>query len=116
MCLGVPGEITEIDGREAVADFWGVERRVRLDVVGDAVEVGDYILNHAGFAIRKIPDREVEETMAIYESLFGDDTEEALDEIGAPRGADIDLGGEGSAASPGPMGSEPTPSGEHDDD
>ncbi|MFD1632620.1 HypC/HybG/HupF family hydrogenase formation chaperone [Haloplanus ruber] len=94
MCLGVPGEIREIDGTEAVADFWGVERRVRLDVVGDAVEVGDYILNHAGFAIRKIPEREVEETMAIYESLFGDDVDEALDEIGAPRGADIDLGGE----------------------
>src|SRR6056297_2234814 len=102
MCLGVPGEITEIDGHEAVADFWGVERRVRLDVVGDAVDVGDHILNHAGFAIRKIPDREVEETMAIYESLFGDDVDEALDEIGAPRGADIDLGdGQPDAEVPG---------------
>ncbi|MFW6320237.1 MAG: HypC/HybG/HupF family hydrogenase formation chaperone [Halohasta sp.] len=94
MCLGVPGEIKAIDGVEAIADFWGVERRVRLDVVGDAVDVGDYILNHAGFAIRKIPDREVEETMAIYESLFGDDVDEALDEIGAPQGAEIDLGDE----------------------
>ncbi len=100
MCLGVPGEIVEIDDHEAVADFWGVERRVRLDVVGDAVDVGDYILNHAGFAIRKIPDQEVEETIAIYESLFGDDAEAALDEIGAPRGADIDLGGEQPAVEP----------------
>ena len=100
MCLGVPGEIVEIDDHEAVADFWGVERRVRLDVVGDAVDVGDYILNHAGFAIRKIPEQEVEETIAIYESLFGDDAEEALDEIGAPRGADIDLGGEQAAVEP----------------
>jgi len=100
MCLGVPGEIVEIDDHEAVADFWGVERRVRLDVVGDAVDVGDYILNHAGFAIRKIPEQEVEETIAIYESLFGDDTEAALDEIGAPRGADIDLGGEQAAVEP----------------
>ena len=100
MCLGVPGEIVEIDDHEAVADFWGVERRVRLDVVGDAVDVGDYILNHAGFAIRKIPEQEVEETIAIYESLFGDDAEAALDEIGAPRGADIDLGGEQPAVEP----------------
>ena len=100
MCLGVPGEIVEIDDHEAVADFWGVERRVRLDVVGDAVDVGDYILNHAGFAIRKIPEQEVEETIAIYESLFGDDAEEALDEIGAPRGADIDLGGKQAAVEP----------------
>ncbi|SFC49246.1 hydrogenase expression/formation protein HypC [Halobiforma haloterrestris] len=96
MCLGVPGEIREIDGQEAVADFWGVERRVRLDVVGDAVEVGDYVLNHAGFAIRKIPDHEVEETMAIYESLFADDPDEALEEIGSQGSetAELELGGD----------------------
>ncbi|WP_135830516.1 HypC/HybG/HupF family hydrogenase formation chaperone [Halorussus halobius] len=92
MCLGVPGEVREIDGHEAVADFWGVERRVRLDVVGDEVEVGDYVLNHAGFAIRKIPEREVEETMAIYESLFENAPDEALDEIGAPEGTELDIG------------------------
>ena len=91
MCLGVPGEILEIDGNEAVADFWGVERRVRIDVVGDTVEAGDYILNHAGFAIRKIPEREVEETMAIYESLFADDPDEALEEMGASGDSATDL-------------------------
>ncbi len=111
MCLGVPGEITEIDGSEAIADFWGVERRVRIDVVGDSVEVGDYILNHAGFAIRKIPEREVEETMAIYESLFGDDPDEALDEIGADDDADIDIG-RGRPQTTAPGGD----AGEQDDD
>jgi len=111
MCLGVPGEITAIDGSEAIADFWGVERRVRIDVVGDSVEVGDYILNHAGFAIRKIPEREVEETMAIYESLFGDDPDEALDEIGADDDADIDIG-RGRPQTTAPDGD----AGEQDDD
>ena len=94
MCLGVPSEIEAIDGHEAVADFWGVKRRVRLDVVDDEVAVGDYVLNHAGFAIRKIPEREVEETMAIYESLFEDDPEDALAEMGASDDAadDLELG------------------------
>ncbi|MDZ7850498.1 MAG: HypC/HybG/HupF family hydrogenase formation chaperone [Halodesulfurarchaeum sp.] len=52
-------------------------------MVGDDVEVGDYVLNHAGFAIRKIPDDEVSETMDLYESLLSGDEEDALEEIGA---------------------------------
>lgn len=78
MCLGVPGEIKEIDGHEAVADFWGVERRVRLDIVGDAVEEGDYILNHVGYAIRKIPESEVEQTMELFETMLDADPEDMM--------------------------------------
>ena len=83
MCLGIPGEILEIDGHEARAKFWNVEKTVRLDIVGETVETGDYVLNHAGFAIRKIPDDEVEETIAIYESFLEGDEDEALEELGA---------------------------------
>ena len=83
MCLGIPGEILDIDGQTAQAEFWNVEKAVRLDIVGDDVEVGDYVLNHAGFAIRKIPEDEVEETMELYESLLSGDEEDALEEIGA---------------------------------
>jgi len=83
MCLGIPGEILSIDGHTARAEFWNVEKTVRLDIVGETVEKGDYILNHAGFAIRKIPDEEVEETIAIYESFLEGDEDEALEEIGA---------------------------------
>ncbi|MFP4529794.1 MAG: HypC/HybG/HupF family hydrogenase formation chaperone [Halodesulfurarchaeum sp.] len=83
MCLGIPGEIVEIDGQTARAEFWNVEKAVRLDIVGDDVDVGDYVLNHAGFAIRKIPDDEVAETMELYESLLTGDEDDALEEIGA---------------------------------
>jgi hydrogenase expression/formation protein HypC len=84
MCLGIPGKILEIDGLEARAEFWDVEKTVRLDVVGDEVSEGDYVLNHAGFAIRKIPDDEVEETIELYEQMLEGDEDEALDELGAP--------------------------------
>ena len=83
MCLGIPGEVLEIDGHEARAEFWNVEKTVRLDIVGETVEEGDYVLNHAGFAIRKIPEEEVEETIEIYESFLEGDEDEALEEIGA---------------------------------
>ena len=56
MCLGVPGRIVEMDGLVASVDFWGVRREVRLDVVDEPVAPGDYVLNHVGYAIRRIPD------------------------------------------------------------
>jgi len=80
MCLGIPGEIIEVDGQIARAEFWNVEKAVRLDIVGDDVSEGDYVLNHAGFAIRKIPEDEVAETMELYESLLSG--AEALEELG----------------------------------
>jgi hydrogenase expression/formation protein HypC len=70
MCLGVPGWIVEIDGPHAIVDFWGVRRRVRLDLVDAPVVPGDFILNHVGFAIRRIPPEEVAGTLALYESLL----------------------------------------------
>lgn len=68
MCLGVPGEVCELDGPEARVDFGGAEKWVRVDIVGDNLAVGDYVLTHAGFAIRKIPERQVEQTVELYEA------------------------------------------------
>ena len=70
MCLGVPGRVLEVRGRTAVVDFFGVERETRLDVIDEPVSVGDYILNHVGFAIRRIPSHEIEETLALYAQLM----------------------------------------------
>jgi hydrogenase expression/formation protein HypC len=70
MCLGVPGRVIEVQGLLASVDFWGVRRTVRLDVVDAPVAPGDYVLNHVGFAIRRIPESEIEETLALYESLL----------------------------------------------
>lgn len=70
MCLGVPGRIVAIDGLSATVDFFGVRRTVRLDVVDEPVSPGDYILNHVGFAIRRIPEGEIGETLLLYEQLL----------------------------------------------
>jgi len=78
MCLGVPGRIVEISGPVATVDFWGVRREVRLDVVDEEVQPGDYVLNHVGYAIRKIPAAEVEATLALYESLLREAEREDL--------------------------------------
>lgn len=70
MCLGVPGRVIAVNGRSATVDFWGIRRETRLDVIDEPVEAGDYILNHVGFAIRKIPVSEIQETLGLYELLL----------------------------------------------
>jgi hydrogenase expression/formation protein HypC len=59
-----------VDGLVATVDFWGVRREVRLDVVDEPVAPGDYVLNHVGFAIRRIPEACVEETLAVYDRIL----------------------------------------------
>lgn len=100
MCLGVPGRVIGVHGLTATVDFWGVRRETRLDVIDEPVGPGDYILNHVGFAIRKIPASEIQETLALYELLLkeADDDMMAADVRGeitaAPdRGPTSDTGG-----------------------
>lgn len=73
MCLGVPGRIVEIRDSMATVDFWGVRRDICLDIIDEPVVVGDYILNHVGFAIRRIPPESIAETLALYETLMAED-------------------------------------------
>jgi len=95
MCLGVPGRVVAIDGPVATVDFWGVRREVRLDVVDEPVSIGDYVLNHVGYAIRRIPEREIGETLALYELLLRDAEREGAED---PMAADVR--GEIAAAAP----------------
>jgi hydrogenase expression/formation protein HypC len=96
MCLGVPGKVMEVNGDVALVDFWGARREVRLEICDEPVSVGDYILNHVGFAIRRIPASEIGETLALYDELLKHaEAEDAMaadvrNELAAttPRGTD----------------------------
>ena len=83
MCLGVPGRVVEVDGLVATVDFWGLRKQVRLDVVDAPVAPGDYVLNHVGFAIRRIPAGEAQDTLALYTELL------AKEEPGDLMAADV---------------------------
>lgn len=94
MCLGVPGKVIDVNGLIATVDFWGVRKQVRLEVVDEPVQPGDYILNHVGYAIRRIPDAEIDATLALYEELLAraesEDDLMAADIRGEIHGADDD--------------------------
>lgn len=90
MCLGVPGKVVSIDGLVATVDFWGVQKQVHLHIVDEPVVPGDYILNHVGYAIRKIPAEDIEATLALYDQLLDGKPEDLMrqdieGEVGATR-------------------------------
>lgn len=60
MCLAVPAKIVELDGENAVVEISGVRRTANVAFI-DAPRIGDYVLLHAGFAIRKWSDEDVRE-------------------------------------------------------
>jgi hydrogenase expression/formation protein HypC len=69
MCLGVPGRIVEIDRQNSLAlvETWHVRRWVSLHILDEEVEVGDYLMVHAGFAIGRIGQQDAEETFRLLE-------------------------------------------------
>ena len=68
MCLGVPARVICIDGSVATVNIGSVEYKSSLLLLND-VEVGDYILLHAGFAIEKIDPEEAEETIRLFNEI-----------------------------------------------
>jgi hydrogenase expression/formation protein HypC len=67
MCLAVPAEVLELKEDElALIEIGGVRKDVSLMLM-DGVEVGDYVLVHAGFAIEKIDAYEAQKTLELLE-------------------------------------------------
>ena len=86
MCLGIPGQITEIVDEEkhiAKAEVSGVRRNVNIGLLAEtpeSVTVGDWVLIHVGFAMSKIDEQEAEATREFLVSL-GEPFEAELEEL-----------------------------------
>jgi hydrogenase expression/formation protein HypC len=71
MCIGFPGKIISIDqDNYAMIDISGTKREVCLDIVDEPVDVGDYVISHAGFAIHKIDVELAQEKLAMLKILI----------------------------------------------
>jgi hydrogenase expression/formation protein HypC len=62
MCLGVPMQVKSIENDTAVCEIDGVQREASLMMIDD-IQIGDYVLIHAGFAIEKIEESEAQITL-----------------------------------------------------
>ncbi len=89
MCLGIPGQIVEINDAaqmRAKVDVEGVRREVSVALIGldgpDGAQVGDWVLVHVGFAMAKIGEDEARETLDALKAL-GDMYEQELTDYSA---------------------------------
>lgn len=74
MCLAIPSQIISIENTRAVVDVGGARRDVSILLLPDAVNVGDYVLVHAGFAIQKIDEEAAKESYRLLEMILADYT------------------------------------------
>jgi hydrogenase expression/formation protein HypC len=65
MCLGIPAKVVQIDdSQKGKVDYLGT--RVKTDFpLLEAVEEGDWVIVHAGFAIAKLDEEEAQETLTL---------------------------------------------------
>ncbi|MCX7986863.1 MAG: HypC/HybG/HupF family hydrogenase formation chaperone [Bacteroidales bacterium] len=68
MCLSIPAKVEEIKGNEAIVNLSGNKLKIALDLL-DEVNIGEYVLVHAGYAIQKIDEHEAEETLRLIRML-----------------------------------------------
>ena len=76
MCLAIPSKITHIDNEMATIDVDGVKRSASLMLLEDSA-VGDFVIVHAGFAIKKLDEESAMETIRLLKeaAAFIDDLE-----------------------------------------
>ncbi|TDQ40941.1 HypC/HybG/HupF family hydrogenase formation chaperone [Tepidicella xavieri] len=69
MCLAVPARVVELlPPQDAWVELDGVRQRVSLALL-DAVQVGDYVIVHVGFALQVIDEAEAQATLAQLREL-----------------------------------------------
>ncbi|MBD2363047.1 HypC/HybG/HupF family hydrogenase formation chaperone [Anabaena minutissima FACHB-250] len=77
MCLGIPGQITEItdiNQKLAIVNVAGVKRQINIACIVDEQHppescVGDWVLVHVGFAMNRINEQEAAETLKILQEI-----------------------------------------------
>ncbi|MDD4239051.1 MAG: HypC/HybG/HupF family hydrogenase formation chaperone [Desulfotomaculaceae bacterium] len=65
MCLGVTAKVVKINGQKADVEFDGVTQTISIAMTPE-VEIGEYVMLHAGFAISIIDQTQAEETMELF--------------------------------------------------
>jgi hydrogenase expression/formation protein HypC len=69
MCLAIPAKVVSIERDKARVDFGGgVVREVNVTLVN--VEVGDYVLVHAGYAIQTLDKDDALETLRLWNEIL----------------------------------------------
>ncbi|GHR12996.1 hydrogenase assembly protein HupF [Helicobacter pylori] len=70
MCLAIPSKVIAINNNVALLETLGVQREASLDLMGESVKVGDYVLLHIGYVMSKIDEKEALESIELYQEMI----------------------------------------------
>ena len=73
MCTAIPAKVIELNGDKGKVDYQGVVRETSFIMLPEA-KVGDYVILHAGFAIKLLSEEDARETLAMIEELIKTET------------------------------------------
>lgn len=69
MCLALPARVIEkLENDQAIVELGGVRKEISLALI-DAVEVGDYVIVHVGFALTRLDPEEAARTLALFAEM-----------------------------------------------
>ena len=92
MCLAIPGQVMQISDdcglKMGTIDFAGTTNEACLAYVPE-VEIGQYVIVHAGFALNVIDEEEAKRTFALWDEMTAQAAEEGLDIFGMPLKASV---------------------------
>ena len=69
MCLAIPSKVIELDGMSAVVDVQGARREANLMLMPEEVNIGDYVLVHAGYAIQVVDEEFANESLELLKTI-----------------------------------------------
>ena len=70
MCLGIPAKVIEVKkDNTGKVDYLGTRIKVNFSLI-DNVKVGDWVILHAGFAISKLDEKEVEKIFSLLRDFI----------------------------------------------
>ncbi|MBH0265394.1 HypC/HybG/HupF family hydrogenase formation chaperone [Helicobacter pylori] len=70
MCLAIPSKVIAIKDNVALLETLGVQREASLDLMGESVKVGDYVLLHIGYVMSKMDEKEALESIELYQEMI----------------------------------------------
>lgn len=72
MCLAVPARVVELmPDQRGIVEVGGVRQEVSMSlVVDEGIAVGEYVIVHVGFALRKVDTEEAEKTLELFAELI----------------------------------------------
>lgn len=70
MCLGIPAKVIEIEeDNKGKIDYLGTKVKTDFSLL-ENIQVGDWVIVHAGFAISRLDEKEAQETLDLLRELI----------------------------------------------